>query len=200
MIRTNKPEPISLSWGYPDLKNFPVKEFVEICQGLKIKDPQSYLQYEPTLGFKKFREFIAKNQIGNFGKISSENVLITSGATFSIFLVAFFFRYILGYKNIGVIEPCYDTSLEIFKILNFKIIDLNPYISGKAKRPIINCLYLMPRFSNPTGQVLTGESRSKIEKLISQNKVYAIEDDVYHHLNYSYKSKQFNKYIKPSSL
>jgi len=182
--KTKEPEMVSMSWGYPDLKDFPLKKFSDICHRLQHKNPQKFLQYNPTIGLKKLRKLIVTERISDYLIKDSNDVIISPGGTFSIFLIAFLFKNIFSYKNIGVILPCYDTALEIFKILNFKIVDLNQYFDNKEQLSI-DCLYLNPRFNNPMGTTIQPSVCSIIKHLIANKKLYAIEDDVCHIFKYS---------------
>lgn len=192
-----KTAPISMSWGYPDLDDFPKNDFARICQCLANQNLQNYLQYDPSTGSEKLRRLIVEEKISGCNIRDPKDILITPGGTFSIFLTGFIFKNILGLHSIGLFLPCYDTALEIFKILDLKIIDLNEIQNDKKKISKIDCLYLNPMFTNPTGLIIDASIRNKIEKILSKGKIYAIEDDVYHIFNYSNdkKYKTFkNKY------
>lgn len=188
-----KTDPISMSWGYPDLDDFPKNDFAKICQCLAIQNPQNYLQYDPSIGLEKLRKLIMEEKISGCSVRVPEDILITPGGTFSIFLTCFIFKNILGLRSIGVFLPCYDTALEIFKILNLEVIDLNESQIDNKKISTIDCLYLNPRFNNPTGLTINASSTKTIKKILSKDNIYAIEDDVYHIYNYS-NNKKFKNF------
>lgn len=185
-----KQEKISFSWGYPDLQTFPLHEFKKVVNSITYSDVEQNFQYHPGQGIPELREEIAKRRMGDFANTSSDEVIITPGATFGIFLLALYFKKYLKCKKIGVFLPCYDTALEIFKIVGIEVVPIPSDIIDKS----IKHLYLMPRFSNPDGQTFNRKKRELIRSYIN-NGAFIIEDDVYHIFNYdkssfsSFKSK-----------
>ena len=143
-----KQENISFSWGYPDLLSFPLKKFKKEISSIKRKDLNKFLQYHPGQGFSNLREEIIKQHMGDFGEVRSDEIIVTPGATFGIFLLVYFLKNSLGLSRIGVFMPCYDTALEIFRIVGLQVIPL----SRDKFETKIQCLYLMPRFANPSGE------------------------------------------------
>jgi DNA-binding transcriptional MocR family regulator len=81
-----------MSWGYPDFVHFPADIMADIYDDLSNEDPSRYLQYDPGQGQKKLRNAIVSKKIGDFGATSMNDIIITPGATFAIFLVAYFFK------------------------------------------------------------------------------------------------------------
>lgn len=123
--KNQKKEKISFSWGYPDLKDFPLKRFKQIINKMNSKDVSQFLQYHPGQGIPALRNEIVKQKMGDFGNIKADEIIITPSATFGIFLLAYYFKNIHKYNKIGVFFPCYDTALQIFKIIGLEIIDLD---------------------------------------------------------------------------
>jgi DNA-binding transcriptional MocR family regulator len=139
---------ISMSWGYPDFAAFPIKNLVNIYKDFARVDPKDYLQYSPGQGHEGLRQNIVSKKLGDFGKIKKDEILLTPGGTFGIFLAAYFFKNTLGFKTVGVFHPCFDTTLQIFKIVGLKVVELS---LNKHSTTKVDCLYFMSRFSNPTG-------------------------------------------------
>ena len=171
---------ISFSWGYPDLEDFPLKEFKKVINNISPKDLPQIMQYHPGQGIPKLREEIVKQKMGDFGKSSADKIIVTPGATFGIFLLAYYFRNVLGYREIGVFLPCYNTALQIFSIVGLEIIELK---RGIKTNKDFKCLYLMPRYSNPSGEIFNSDKVRIVENYIKRGAL-TIEDDVYHTLNY----------------
>lgn len=71
-----KTAPISMSWGYPDLDDFPKDDFAKICQYLASQNLQNYLQYDPSIGSEKLRRLIVEEKISGCNVIDPENILI----------------------------------------------------------------------------------------------------------------------------
>ena len=173
-------EKISFSWGYPDLETFPIKDFNKIVKKLASNDSwKEYFQYSPGPGISELREEIVKQKMGDFGDAGKDEIIIAPGATFGIFLLSFYFKNKLKADKIGIFLPCYDTALEIFKIIGLGIVPL----SRKSFDSSVKYLYLMPRYSNPGGEIFDEPTKRLIEKYI-RNGARIIEDDVYHIFKY----------------
>jgi DNA-binding transcriptional MocR family regulator len=190
-----KQEKISFSWGYPDLLDFPLENYKKEISSLKKKDLNKYLQYHPGQGLENLRNEIVKQKMGDFGNVKSNEIIITPGATFGIFLLAYFLKNNLGLNKIGVFLPCYDTALEIFKIVDLEVV---PLLLDKFDSKV-QCLYLMPRFANPSGESFGKKTMSVVKKYI-QNGSYVIEDDVYHTFQYKRNSYKSIKSQYPSKV
>lgn len=185
VTKHNKNEIISLSWGYPDLEKFPMDLLIQKTNDLRHEKTENFLQYKPSAGDENLRNLIVKEKMGQFGKVTPDEIIITPGGTFSIFLSALFLKKYLGYHRIGVIEPCYDTALEIFKILDFQIINITPLLEERKEISNVDCLYLIPRFNNPSGETFNPKYISTIRDYLNKKRGFIIEDDVYHIFNYS---------------
>lgn len=72
-------EKISFSWGYPDLVNFPLEEYREVTTAIKAADLQDIFQYHPGQGIMKLRQEIIDAKMGDFGKCSPNEIIITPG-------------------------------------------------------------------------------------------------------------------------
>ena len=180
--KNQKEEKISFSWGYPDLDGFPLKKLKQIVNEIDSKDISRVLQYHPGQGIPTLRNEIVKQKMGDFGNTKADEIIITPGATFGIFLLAYYFKNVLNYQKIGVFFPCYDTALQIFKIVGLEIIDLN---KNKSTFKDLKCFYIMPRYSNPSGVNISNDNVKIVENYITKNNALVIEDDVYHIFNYT---------------
>lgn len=110
-------------------------------------------------------------------KISKRNIIITNGATNSIFLLSQFFKNNLKINEILMQNPTYDTAINIFKSQNYFIKTINPEFCN-LKNYNVKLSYLMFRFHNPTGLSIDDGQEKEIKTQLLKFG-YLIEDDSY---------------------
>ena len=155
---------------------------------------KGYTKYGDSKGMPEFREALAKYVTEKFkAKASFENILISPGARFSIFLAI---SSLLNPGNeIIVIEPAWpayrDNALNsgvkvrtIHTTLESKwepkIEDIENAINQNTKMIVLN----YP--NNPTGKILPVKLQDQIINLAVKNNLYVLSDEIYS--SYAYKS------------
>ena len=148
-------------------------------------------KYQPHKGLEKLRNAITlKENQKHHSNYSSNNVLITAGATEGLFLALS--SLINKNDEVLLIKPCYPTYEYILNYLGAKItyvdydknfevdlIDLKKKIHSKIKVIIFN----YP--NNPSGSILSEDKVITIKDLILKYKVPFILDNVYDEIVYS---------------
>jgi len=155
---------------------------------------KGYTKYGDSKGMSEFRETLAKYVTEKFKvKTSYENILVSPGARFSIFLAI---SSLLNPGNeIIIIEPAWpayrDNALNSgVKVRTIhttledkwepKIGDIENAINQNTKMIVLN----YP--NNPTGKILPMKLQDQIMNLVEKNNLYVLSDEIYS--SYAYKS------------
>ena len=175
---------INATIGRPD---FDVPE--EIKEQAKSHIDLGHNAYTETKGILPLREAISKHLLTRNIKHSSDDVLVSSGTTSSIFMV------IASLINPGdeviIFEPYFVAYPEVVKMFGGTCVVLkttNEFqpdidlleksVTGKTKLIIVNSP------NNPTGAVYSQESIKSIVKIARKTGVYILSDEIYHDFLY----------------
>ena len=152
-----------------------------------------YTKYGDSKGMLEFRDALAKYVTEKFeAKISSQNILVSPGARFSIFLTVS--SLLNPGDEIIIIEPAWPayrdnalnsgikirtihTTLEDMWEPNIK--DMEDMINQNTKMIVLN----YP--NNPTGKILPVKLQDQIIDLAIKNDLYVLSDEIYS--TYAYK-------------
>ncbi|XEC97333.1 PLP-dependent aminotransferase family protein [Paenibacillus tarimensis] len=163
------------------LPNLYLSEYVK-----KVFDlyPKLLGTYSSLQGDEELRDFLSlyfnqRQQI----HLSSEELLITSGAQQAIDLIA---KVLVKPMDAVLIErPTYSAAIDIFSQYGARIIptDIHPYgydlvqveIAMRQYKPRL--FYLIPTFHNPTGYTVPAEQRKRLVELAEQYQCVLVEDD-----------------------
>ncbi len=183
----NKEGAINLSQGFP---NFPIDNKIsDLVSKFMVK---GYNQYAPMAGDIDLRQSIANQIHTNYScNVNPDNeITITAGATQAIFTALA--SIINKEDEVIYFTPaydCYAPTIELFGGVSIEIPLRSPHfsidweqvkckISSKTKLIIINTPH------NPTGSVLRKDDLKELEKIISQNDLYVLSDEVYEHITF----------------
>jgi 2-aminoadipate transaminase len=207
-----RPDVISLAGGLPDPSVFSLERVRESMERVIRDDGEAALNYGPNPGFTKLREWIAA-RMGAREKIrvSTENVLVTSGGIEALNLVA---MSSLDPGDAVLVEaPSYLAALHVFRSYQARIeavaMDgegLDPdALREKLKRleragvrP--RFLYAIPSFQNPSGATWTAERRERLAALCEESGLPIVEDHAYAELCYDSEPEPALKSITPSNV
>lgn len=151
----------------------------------------SCLHYEDVQGNKELRGQIAKLCFNWGGKISADEVLVTSGCMEALSLCL---KAVTQPGDTVAIEsPTYFGIFQVMQSLGLKVveiatepqtgIDLECLENAIDKFNIKACVFV-PNFNNPLGSCMPDENKKKLVQLISKHKIPLIEDDIYGELYY----------------
>lgn len=177
-------EMINATIGRPD---FDVPD--KIKEQAKLHIDLGHNAYTETRGILSLREAISKHLLTRNIKRSSDEVLVSSGTTSSIFMV------IASLINPGdeviIFEPYFVAYPEVVKMFGGTCVVLkttNEFqpdidlleksVTGKTKLIIVNSP------NNPTGTVYGQESIKNIVKIARKTGVYILSDEIYHDFLY----------------
>lgn len=148
--------------------------------------PINHLSYQETVGHPEDREagqLWLKNKVGN---ITSDLVLISSGAHSALFSVLSYLKR-KGAKAIAAPDLSYPglrsiadyLQLDVFGVLMDNNGIIPEHLHDICKRQKIEALYVIPNIDNPTTSTLTAERRFAIVQLAEEFNFAIIEDDPY---------------------
>jgi 2-aminoadipate transaminase len=156
---------LSLAGGLPAAETFPL---AELARSLGAVGP-SALQYDWPEGRKGLREWVAERLSLRGAKVSSEDVLITSGAQQALDIAVALSEEAAG--TIAVPRACYPGAIDLFRARGAHL----TLDEGSA-----SLVYAMPALANPTG---VAQPASQADAWLS-SRVSLLEDDAYAELRF----------------
>lgn len=154
---------------------------------LSSSTPLNHLSYQETAGHPDDREAGAYWLAQKLDKVSSDSILIASGAHSAIYSILSNFQR-AGVKSIAAPELCYPGLRSIADHLHLDVYSVAMDESGvipddldrviKKHRP--GAFYLIPNIDNPTTATLTLERRQQIAEIAIEHQLKLIEDDPYY--------------------
>ena len=193
----DQPDIISFAGGIPDPALFPREAFraayEEVLSG---PSANAALQYQVSEGYLPLRQWIA-GEMGRHGVACDErNIFITSGSQQALDYLAKLF--VSPADTVLVTWPTYLGALQAFNAYEPHYERLAPgggnmtpdaYRAAAAKAGgAAKFAYLVPDFSNPTGETLTRAEREGVLDLASELGIAVVEDGAYHALRYDGES------------
>lgn len=156
------------------------KEIVNATRELK----EGGTEYEELQGNLKLRRMIAQRSLPWGGNFNENDLITTNGGmnALSFCLMA------LGKPGdmIAIESPCYPGILQLANGLGLNVLELPTHPTTgieiealKKAIPKIDICLLIPNFNSPLGSCMPDENKKEIVKLLSQNGIPLIEDDVY---------------------
>jgi 2-aminoadipate transaminase len=143
------------------------------------------LRYAPTEGIQPLRELIAERLRRRGARVSTANVIITSGAQQALDLLA---RCFLEPGSEAAVEsPSYVGAIQAFRNRSARLtgipvdddgLDVDALDRILRRRPM-NLVFTVPNFNNPTGAVLSEEKRARLLEVTRRYQAPLIEDNVY---------------------
>jgi methionine aminotransferase len=176
---------INLSQGFPD---FPISNRLIdlVSEGMRA----GVNQYSPMPGLPRLRVDISE-KIENLYGINVDpdsEITVTSGGTQALY--AAFAALLDEGDEIIVFDPAYDSYNPAIRLNKAKPVHLTlkpplfnidwdeveSSINGKTKAIVINTPH------NPSGAVLSEEDMARLSKIVVENNLYLISDEVYEHI------------------
>ncbi|MDX1748827.1 MAG: PLP-dependent aminotransferase family protein [Methylophaga sp.] len=189
-VHLSEGKPIDLSMNNPP-NPAGIRLEQEIAQSLvelsyASSKPINHLSYQETVGHPEDREagqFWLKNKVGN---ITSDLVLISSGAHSALFSVLSYLKR-EGAKAIAAPDLSYPglrsiadyLQLDVFGVLMDNNGIIPEHLHDICQHQKIEALYVIPNIDNPTTSTLTAERRLAIVQLAEEFNFAIIEDDPY---------------------
>jgi DNA-binding transcriptional MocR family regulator len=177
---------IKLTRGVPAEESFPVDRVQACAEAALLVHGYEILQYGKSRGYPRLRQLIASDKDVDPGR-----VILGQG---SLQLQDLCARMLIEPGDLVYVEePTYDRTLTILRragahVVGFPLeedgVDVDA-VEARLKggeRPVL--FYLIPDFQNPSGTVLTEESRRRIANLAREVNFWIVEDVPYRRLRY----------------
>ena len=187
---TERPEVISFAGGLPSPETFPVERMRAKAAEVLTNDPAPALQYGPTEGYSKLREWIAERYSTPSARIDPQNVLVTTGSQQALDLLG---KTLIDSGSKVLVEtPTYLGALQSFSMFEPNYVSVTSDEEGLVPAALTSevtdgarFLYVLPNFQNPTGRRMPLARRQELAKIAKQSGLLVLEDDPYGALSYS---------------
>ncbi|MEO4006541.1 MULTISPECIES: PLP-dependent aminotransferase family protein [unclassified Flavobacterium] len=175
-----------------------------IIKAVKDRD-DSATSYEPVQGSEHLRREIAKWALVLEGKITEEDLVITSGAINAIYngLMA----VTKPGDAVAIETPAYFGVLRAIQLLGLRAIEVptHPVLGVdldalKEILPQVAACCFVTNFNNPMGFQMPDENKKELVRLITHYNVPLIEDDIYGNLFFGAERPKPCKYYDEAGL
>lgn len=170
--------------GIPGKSLLPVAKMKKCMIDVIKRKSDSGTNYEPVQGNEQLRREIAKWSIVMEGKITEEDLVITSGAMNGVYncLMA----VTQPGDSVAVESPVYFGILQAIQLLGLKAVEIPTHpITGvdldelKKVLPKLSACCFVVNYNNPLGFQMPDENKKELVKMLTEHNVPLVEDDVY---------------------
>ena len=161
--------------------------------------------YEPVQGNEQLRHEIAKWSLVLSGKITEDDLVITSGTMNAIFNALM--AVTKPGDAVAVESPVYFGILQAIQVLGLRAIEVPTHpVYGvdldelKKILPGVSACCFVTNFNNPMGFLMPEENKKALVKLITQYNVPLIEDDLYGNLYFGSERPKPCKFYDEAGL
>ncbi|RXM50728.1 MULTISPECIES: PLP-dependent aminotransferase family protein [unclassified Chryseobacterium] len=170
--------------GIPGKSLLPVAQMKKCMINVIKGKHDSGTNYEPVQGSEKLRREIAKWSIVMEGKITEDDLVITSGAMNGVYncLMA----VTQPGDSVAVESPVYFGILQAIQLLGLKAVEIPTHpITGvdlnalKKVLPKLSACCFVVNYNNPLGFQMPDENKKELVKMLTEHNVPLVEDDVY---------------------
>ena len=201
------PSILPLGCAYTSMDMMPQKHLARILRKVLSRDPGGLVSYENTMGNTELRKHLALWLSERVGRISSEDILMTSGGTEAISICL---RAIAEKGDTILIEsPAYPGVLQIMEDMGLFALEIptDPVygidlsmVKKIVKKERIKGCFLTPTVHNPMGFVMPERNMEELVSLFSSIDIPVIEDDTYGELTFGGKRPGTLKYYDKKGL
>jgi len=166
---------------------------IEVKNALEKVYEKGFVKYGQAKGLPQFRSALAKKTSEIFNvNISQENILVSPGARFSVFLAIT--TLLDPGDEIIVIEPAWPAYKDCAQNAGVKVRSIQTTLENKWEpnikqiEEVINSntkMIVLNYPNNPTGKILPIKLQDDIVNLARKNNLYVLSDEIY--AQYSYK-------------
>ncbi|MGN7865694.1 PLP-dependent aminotransferase family protein [Chryseobacterium sp. 22458] len=191
--------------GIPGKSLLPVAKMKKCMIDVMKRKSDSGTNYEPVQGSEVLRREIAKWSIVMEGKITEDDIVITSGAMNAVYncLMA----VTQPGDSVAVESPVYFGMLQAIQLLGLKAVEIPTHpIYGvdldalKKVLPKLSACCFVTNFNNPLGFQMPDENKKELVRLITEYNVPLIEDDVYGNIYFGAERPKPCKYYDEADL
>lgn len=201
----SKPDITQFALGIPGDNFLPLAKMKKSIINVAKNKKDSGTAYEPVQGNEHLRREIAKWTLVLEGKITEDDLVITSGAMNAIYncLMA----VTKPGDSVAVESPVYFGILQAIQLLGLKAVEIPTHpIYGvdldalKKVLPTISACCFVTDFNNPLGFQMPDENKKELVRLITEFNVPLIEDDIYGNVYFGSERPKPCKYYDEAGL
>ena len=184
------PDLISFAPGYPSPDTFPWDDLRDIAAELLTARERTTLQYGPTRGFRPLLDAIRIVLQGRGIEAAFEDLLVTTGSQQGLDLVA---RVLVDPGDAVLVElPTYTGAITAFRNVQAELVGVRQEAGGidiadlervvarlRAQGRRVRLLYVVPNFQNPTGLLMSRDTRARLLETVARLDLVLVEDDPY---------------------
>lgn len=169
--------------------------------------PDHCVNYEDVQGNAELRQQITKLAFNWGGKVSQEEVIITSGCLEAVIMCL---KAVTDYGDTVAVEcPTYFGINQAIESLGLKVVEIasDPvtgidlgYLQKLIRKSIIKACVFVPTFNNPFGSCMPDENKKQLVELVTSNNIPLIEDDIYGELYFGKNRPKTCKYYDTKGL
>jgi 2-aminoadipate transaminase len=189
------PDLISFAPGFPASDMFAWEEFRDVAQRVLDGADASVLQYGPTRGYRPLVEALPQMLAERGIHAHPDEMIVTTGSQQALDLCA---RVFVDPGDTVLVElPTYSGALTAFRNVQARLVGVEQTVDGidldDLDRTLVRertaghrvaFLYVVPNFQNPTGVLITRETRSALLEWAARRDVLIVEDDPYGALHF----------------
>ncbi|MCB8944681.1 MAG: PLP-dependent aminotransferase family protein [Ardenticatenaceae bacterium] len=189
---TQNPDVISFAGGLPNPQYFPIEAIKAAANKVLTQEGATALQYAPTLGHQRLREWIAQRYAHQVGMtIHPDEILITNGSQQGLDLIG---KILLDQGDVVLVEsPSYLGGIQALSMYQpeFWSVPLcedgvdTAVLTDRASHPQAKLFYALPNFQNPTGISYSAAKRAETARIMQATNTFFIEDDPYRELRFA---------------
>lgn len=170
--------------GIPGKSLLPVAKMKKCMIDVIKRKSDSGTNYEPVQGSEVLRREIAKWSMVMEGKITEDDLVITSGAMNAVYncLMA----VTQPGDSVAVESPVYFGILQAIQLLGLKAVEIPTHpITGvdldelKKVMPKLSACCFVVNYNNPLGFQMPDDNKKELVKMLTEYNVPLVEDDVY---------------------
>lgn len=170
--------------GIPGKSLLPVAKMKKCMIDVMKRKNDSGTNYEPVQGSERLRREIAKWAMVMEGKITEDDLVITSGAMNGVY------NCLMAVTKPGdcvaVETPVYFGILQAIQLLGLKAVEIPTHpITGvdldalKKVLPKLSACCFVVNYNNPLGFQMPDDNKKELVRMLTEHNVPLVEDDVY---------------------
>lgn len=201
----SNPDITQFALGIPGNNFLPLAKMKKSIMNVAKNKKDAGTAYEPVQGSEHLRREIAKWTLVLEGKITEDDLVITSGAMNAIYncLMA----VTKPGDSVAVESPVYFGILQAIQLLGLKAVEIPTHpILGvdlealKKVLPTISACCFVTDFNNPLGFQMPDENKKELVRLITEYNVPLIEDDIYGNVYFGAERPKPCKYYDEAGM
>jgi len=200
-----KPDVTQFALGLPGRNFLPLAKLNKgVIKAIRSRS-DSGTDLEPVQGSEHLRREIAKWSLVLEGKVTEDDLVITSGAMNAIYHALM--AVTKPGDSVAIESPAYFGILQAIKLLGLKAVEIPTHpVYGidldalKKVLPAISACCFVTNFNNPMGFQMPDENKKELVRLITAYNVPLIEDDIYGNLYFGAERPKPCKFYDEAGL